>query len=208
MNLVHLLLSLAWTLAKRLEALGYCRIERARSAVSALAGLIMRTALRFGAFAKCHYTVRCFDAGGNLKWVEAFGNLVVDEGLDDILDKYFKGSAYTAAHYIGLKGTGAVAAGDTMAAHAGWSELTPYSNATRPAYTTGAVSGQSIDNSGAVATFTINATATVVGAFLSTDGTKGGTAGTLFGGGDFAASRNVESNDTLEVTITATQAAV
>lgn len=40
--------------------------------------------------------------GGLLKWEAAIENLLVNQGLDDVLDKYFKGSAYTASHFVGL----------------------------------------------------------------------------------------------------------
>lgn len=106
--------------------------------------------------------------------------------------------------FVGLKGTGAAAAGDTMASHAGWAEVTPYSNATRPVLTLGAVAAGSVDNSASVAVFTINATATVAGAFLCDLAVKAGTTGLLYGAGDFAASRSVLSGDTLNVTITLT----
>jgi hypothetical protein len=48
-------------------------------------------------------------------------------GKNDLLDKYFKGSAYTATWFLCLKGTGTAAVGDTLASHAGWAEVTPYS---------------------------------------------------------------------------------
>ena len=81
------------------------------------------------------FIVECRDAEGNLRWADGFPNLVVTTGKNDLLNKYFLGSAYTAAFYVGLKGTGTIAAGDTMASHAGWSEITGYSNATRPTFT-------------------------------------------------------------------------
>ena len=152
------------------------------------------------------YRVECWRAGAFI-WVEEVPNLVVNAGLDDLLDKYFKGSTYSAAHYVGLKGTGIVAAGDTMASHAGWAELTAYDEAARPAYTPGSVSGQSVSNTASAAEFTINATVTVYGAFLTTNDTKGGTTGTLYGAVDFAVPRSVIDDDVLRVTITATTAA-
>lgn len=121
-----------------------------------------------------------------LKWADGFKNRVVNEGLDDLLSKYFKGSAYTAAFYVGLKGTGAVIAADSMASHAGWSELVPYSQGTRPALVLGAVASQSVDNSASKAQYSITSAADIYGAFLSTDSTKSGTSGALYGGGFFA----------------------
>jgi len=83
-----------------------------------------------------YFRVECFDKDGNLKWADTIANLVVNVGLNDALDKYFKGSTYTASHFVGLTtATPTVAAADTMASHAGWTESVVYSNATRPAYT-------------------------------------------------------------------------
>jgi hypothetical protein len=59
-------------------------------------------------------------------------------------------------------------------------------------------------NSASVAAFNINATATVGGAFLISDNTKGGTTGTLFSAADFQSpgDRTVVSGDTLNITYT------
>lgn len=162
------------------------------AALIANGGLVEQaSAPRFG------YRFECFDADGNLKWAEEITNLVTTEGKNDILDKYFKGSAYTAAWYLGLKGTGSAAAGDTLASHSGWSEVTPYSG-NRPAITFGTTSAGS--NTATAVSFSINATATVAGAFIGSVNT--GTSGKLYSAGDFAASRSVVSGDTLNVTPT------
>jgi hypothetical protein len=112
--------------------------------------------------------------------------------------------------YIGLYGAGASntpAAGDTMSSHAGWTEVTPYSNATRVAATfvTATTANPSVvTNSASPATFNINATSTVGGAFLTSGSAKGGTTGTLFSAADFASpgDRSVVSGDILSVTYT------
>ena len=81
------------------------------------------------------YRMECVGADGQVKWVAECPNLVVNVGLQDMNAKYFSGSAYTATWFIGLYGAGASntpAAGDTAASHAGWTEVVPYSNATRP----------------------------------------------------------------------------
>lgn len=156
------------------------------------------------------FTVTCIGADGQVKWEENLMNLVVNVGLKDMNDKYFTGASYTAAWYIGLYGAAASnnpAAGDTASSHAGWTEVTPYSNATRPACTFAAATTADpsvITNSTSPASFSINATATVGGAFLISDNTKGGTTGVLFSASDFAApgDRSVASGDTLAVTYT------
>jgi hypothetical protein len=152
------------------------------------------------------WTVICKDAKGREKWREVNDNLVTNAGLNDILDKYLKGSSYTAAWYVGLKGAGTAVAADTMSSHSTWSEITDYSQSARPTLTLGTVSSQSVDNSASVETFSINGTATVAGAFLNTVSTKSGTTGTMYGVVDFSSSRSVLSGDTLEVTVTLTSA--
>lgn len=147
------------------------------------------------------YVFEAFDKDGRLKWREEVKNLVVTEGRNDVLDKYYKGSAYSAAHYLGLKGAGTIAAADTMASHAGWAEVTDYSQGARQTLSWGTASSGSLAAS--AATFSINATVTVAGGFVTTNSTKGGTTGTLVGATDFAASRSLISGDTLNVTVTA-----
>jgi len=159
---------------------------------------------------KTTYVVRCHDKFGNLKWVDEFENLVVNVGLDDSLDKHLKGSGYTAAWYVGLTdGTPTVAAGDTMASHAGWVEIADYDEAVRQTLTLGAVSGQSVDNVGNEAVFTIDTNDTTVGgAFIASDSTKSGSAGILYGGGAFTAGdKTLDDDDTLTVTVTCTASA-
>lgn len=154
------------------------------------------------------FTVQCFDSEGNLKWSEEKHNLVVNVGLKDMNDKYFSGSSYTAAWYIGLYGAAASndpAAGDTMASHSGWTEVTAYSESTRPQAVFGAATTADpsvISNSSSVAVFSINGTTVVGGAFLTSNNTKGGTTGILFSASDFQSpgDRSVVSGDVLNVT--------
>lgn len=154
------------------------------------------------------FTVQCRDKDGNLKWEAKSPNLVVNVGLKDMNDKYFAGSGYTAAWYIGIYGAAASndpAAGDTMTSHAGWTEVTAYSQATRPAASFGSATTADpsvVSNSGSPAVFSINGSTTVGGAFLTTDNTKGGTTGILFSASDFTSpgDRAVVNGDTLNVT--------
>jgi hypothetical protein len=156
------------------------------------------------------FTVQCRDKDGNLKWEAKSPNLVVNVGLKDMNDKYFSGAAYTAAWFIGVYGAGATnnpAAGDTAASHAGWTEVTAYSEATRPAASFGAATTADpsvISNSGSPAVFSINGTTVVGGAFLISNNTKGGTSGVLFSASDFTSpgDRSVVNGDTLNVTYT------
>jgi len=161
------------------------------------------------------YRVECFASDGTLKWVEERQNLVTNEGLNDVLDKYLKGSSYTAAFYVGLidnASFSAIAAGNVASdisvstATNGWIEFDDYSEGVRQTLTLGTVSSQSVDNSASKAAFSIDATGTVNGAFVVTTSTVGGTTGVLYGAVSFSATRNVENGDTLNVTVTLTQA--
>jgi hypothetical protein len=140
-----------------------------------------------------------FNSDGNPLWVENVPNTVVDAGINDLLDKYFKGSTYTAAWYIGLKNTGTVDPGDTLASHSGWTENTSYTG-NRQALTLGTVSGKSVNNSANKGVFPINGTTTIYGGFICNAQT--GTSGILYFAADFSAPRSLGNGDTLNVTIT------
>jgi hypothetical protein len=174
--------------------------------IKAEGGLIMQHDTNMSLGLKNVWTIECYDSEGNLKWGETKKNLVTTEGLNHVLSSTLDGGTQITAWYVGLKGTGSAAAGDTMASHAGWTEDQNYSQSVRQTLTLGTASAGSIDNSASKATYSINATTTIAGAFITSDSTKGGTSGTLYGVVDFASSRAVISGDTLEVTVTLTAA--
>lgn len=151
------------------------------------------------------YTLTCLDANGNVKWQEVINNTVVTVGKASLLNVYFAASTQITTWYLGLiDGTVAPTYNvtDQMSSHAGWTENTTYSNATRPSATFSATATSSI--SAAAAAFNINGTATIAGAFLVNQNTKGGTTGTLYSAGSFSAgNRSVLNGDTLNVTYTA-----
>jgi hypothetical protein len=156
------------------------------------------------------FTITCVDENNQVKWEETFPNLVVNVGLQDLNTKYFTGSAYTAAWYLGLvTGPGAsntYLAANTMSSHAGWTEFANYSGE-RKAVTFGTATTADpsvISNSASPSVFTISgAGGTVAGAFLTTIETKSTTTGTLFSVGNFTAGdKLVTSGDTLNVTYT------
>ena len=159
-----------------------------------------------------HWDFTCYNSEGNLKWKEEYDNLVVNEGLNDLLQKYFNGSSYTAAWKIGLKATGRVSAGDTQATH-GFTEITAYSTAggatsaaTRPTAVLASASSQSVVTSTA-AVFSVIASASVAGGFLTTGTTVAGNLGVLYGAGDFTAIRTVINGDVINVSLTLTASA-
>jgi len=121
------------------------------------------------------------------------------------LDSTIKTGVSAPTWYIGLTdGTPSAAAGDTMASHAGWTEVTAYDEANRVEFQEGTISSGSVDNSGNTATFTVSANSTTVGgAFLVNNNTKGGSTGDLLAVGAFTAGdKSLDDNDTLDVTLT------
>ncbi len=152
------------------------------------------------------YEVECYDASGKLKWKDHFYNVVVTVGLNKLLSATFKDGLTSPAWYVGLKGTGTMVSGDTMSSHSGWSEITPYSETNRPAFTPGSIASGAVDNTASKAEFNINTSSTVYGCFLADNNTKGGSTGTLYGGGDFGSSRAVVNGDVLRITVTLTMA--
>jgi hypothetical protein len=143
-----------------------------------------------------HFVAR--DKDGNVKWEETIQNLVTTEGGNDILTKYFKGSSYNAAWFCLLKGAGTSAAGDTLASHAGWTEITNYSG-NRPAPTFGTASARSL--AATAVTFTFSGASTVAGAGVCTVAT--GTSGILYNSANFTGGDKTMANgETLDVTVT------
>lgn len=173
------------------------------------------------------YEVECIGADGTLRWRDRIENVWCSEGMEAVLTHALKGSAYTAACYLGLisddnyttpPAKENTAANITTASGTppnGWNEA-PSGIATprgTPSFGTASSSGVNSDlaTSSAVS-FSIGGTDTIKGCFLvikdkasgapsSTVGNTGGailSAG-LFSGGDKA----VAASDTLNVTYTA-----
>ncbi len=131
-------------------------------------------------------------------------NGITDAGINNIFDVHFGAGTQLTTWYIGLidaSGYTAVAAGDTMASHAGWTEFTTYSEATRPAWGVGAAAGKAITNA-TPEDFNITGAATLKGIFSTSNNTKGGSSGTLWATALFASDLAVVATDVLKITYT------
>jgi hypothetical protein len=157
------------------------------------------------------YEIECIDADGRLKWREIIDNVVQTVGKNLALDTFLAGSAYTVTGpYMGLISSvsySAVAAGDTMASHAGWLEAggtnaPTYSGNRKTAVWSAAASGAKALS--AALSFAITSSGTVKGAFLcygsGASATKDNTGGTLWSAGTFSTGdKAVGNGDTLNV---------
>jgi hypothetical protein len=152
------------------------------------------------------------DKDGNVKWTAEAKNLTTNQGRQDMNAKYFLGSSYTAAWFIGLVNntpTPSYAVADTMASHAGWVETTDYSGTDRATATFGtattadpSVISNSVASGGTVASFGITGTVTIDGAFLTATQDNSTNTGVLFSVAAFESpgDRSVVNGDTLNVT--------
>jgi hypothetical protein len=144
------------------------------------------------------------DRLSELVWEIERQNLVVTQGRNEILDKAFAASGFTAAYYMALKSSGTAVAADTAASHASWTEPNIYSQGTRPQVLFGTASGGTISNVNSKAIFTITASYNVPGMAVWNNSTKAGTSGQLINATDFAIARAVVTGDTLRGRVTYT----
>jgi hypothetical protein len=160
-----------------------------------------------------HYTFKCFDKDGNLKWTDTIENTVTTEGKNALLTNALKGAGYTAAVYVGLiSSVGYVSVpvvGDTMASHATWTEAGSTNAPTfaaRVAATFGTASAGSLATSSS-SNFTMTGAGTVKGAFICFNGASAtlmNTAGALYAAGLFSGDKIVVTNDVIQVSYTTT----
>ena len=157
------------------------------------------------------WDIRAWAAGLHRKkllWEEVVFNKIVFEGLEDLLDTYFNGSAQTpqAQWYLGTTQASPVFADtDTMASHPGWTEFTAVSEANRLAWGQGPQSNRQVTNATPV-TYSCNADGqTMGGLFCVNNNTLGGATGTLFNGGAFnGGNRGLNTGETIDITNTVT----
>lgn len=137
-------------------------------------------------------------------------NLVVNEGLNSLLNVYFHAGTQISTWYVGVfEGNYTPVATVTAATiTAAATECTAYDEAARPAFDEAVAASQSITNSASRATFTFNATKTIYGAFLASASAKSSTSGVLFSAARFASAKPVEDNDQLLLTYTFTASSV
>ncbi len=139
------------------------------------------------------------------KWKEIIHNLVVTEGLDDVLDVYFKSGSASATWYL------AIFSSDSTPA-AGWNYATPvcteftnYDESTREEWVEGSISSSSLDNSASPAEFTCTSGSnTIYGAFLVNVSTKGDTGGggVMFSAARFSSARPFNAAEVLKIVVT------
>ena len=143
----------------------------------------------------------------DMSTLQADGNIVVDQGLNHILDSTLSGAAQLSSWYIGIyKNNYTVLSTDSASNIASAASevvaTTDVAETVREIWTDAGASGKAITNSASPASYTANASISVYGAFLISNNTIGGATGTLMAGAKFTAVRNLAATDVLNVTYT------
>jgi hypothetical protein len=114
-------------------------------------------------------------------WGTDFDNGIVDVGIHYALDRLTDvGSPAAVTWYAGLMDNASYTGiddSDTMSSHTGWIENQDYSEGVRQTLAFGAAAARTISDS---VSFSIDASVTIKGLFVTSDNVKGGTTGTLF----------------------------
>jgi hypothetical protein len=182
--------------------------EKVSPAEAASASVLRNGPLAEEANAHGHYTARCYDKDGNLKWEDTIDNIVCTEGKNILLNALY--STYTVVGpYMGLiSSTPTCAAADSIGGtHAGWTEVTNYSG-TRGTPSWTASTSNSLTTSAAT-TFSITGTVVVGGLFLvigsGASSTISNTGGKLWSCGAFTGgNKSCSSGDTIQASYTLT----
>ena len=185
--------------------------ERAQARECNDASVIRGSGIGEATEAHGRYEIECIGADGKHKWRDTIENVVATVGKNLALDTFLAGAAYTVVGpYMGLISSlsyTAVAAGDTMASHAGWLEAggtnaPTYSGNRKTAVWSAATAGSKALS--AALSFAVTSTGTVKGAFLcfgsGASATKDNTGGTLWSAGTFSTGDKAGVNgDTLNI---------
>lgn len=130
------------------------------------------------------------------EWTSRNGTTI--EGKNHLLDVYFGGTTPVTTWYIGLidnAGFSSLAEADTLASHAGWTELTQYTGDRKEwvdAAAASKVKGTTTD-----ASFTFSADKTTYGSFLC--GASTGTSAKLFNTSAFSSPQVIGNGSILDV---------
>lgn len=142
---------------------------------------------------------------GELIAVHDFHNSITDAGINALLGIMFHGVTQITTWYLGLidnAGFSALADGDTMASHGGWTEFVDYDEANRVEWPEDAAATRAITNTTPM-TFTASDDGTLKAVFLvggTGASTKSASTGTLWAHAAFASPVVIQTDDVLELT--------
>lgn len=150
------------------------------------------------------FHIQLVDEAGKIKEDFECPNGIVDVGLNHILETEFNGGTPITTWYTALVDNASFSAfanADTMASHAGWIANEDYTEVAHPEWTAGTAASRSITNAVTV-DFSINATVTLKGIFITSQSAKATATGTLWSTAAFASNVSAVNGDTLKITYT------
>jgi hypothetical protein len=135
-------------------------------------------------------------------------NIIVDQGINYILNAALNAEPQSSSWYVGIfEGNYTPVAGDTAATFpASATECVAYAEAARQEFVKNVSTAKSVSNSASKASFSINATKTIYGCFLSSASAKSSTIGTMLSAVRFSAQKGMTSGDILTVSYTVNMA--
>jgi hypothetical protein len=154
------------------------------------------------------YIAELRGADGVLKDVFEFDNVVVDEGLNNVLNAALRNVSAQTAWYLGLYvGAYTPVATETAATvAANSSEFTGYTGGARPQWRPAVAAAKSVTSAAQPAVFTFSANGSINGAFLVSSSQISGTSGILMSIAAFTAAKAVTAGDQLTLTYVMTAA--
>lgn len=142
---------------------------------------------------KGHFKAECYDAEGNLKWIDEMDNIVVNEGIQAAMDSGLVPTTW----YVGLMGNNTPSATTVLGDLTG-NEITAYTG-NRPTWTK-VRSSQTLSNTASTANFVITSDGQAIyGAFITTANT--GAVGTLLAARQFSGGlKTLDTSDEIRIT--------
>lgn len=137
------------------------------------------------------------------EWIES--NIMVNQGLDYMLDSSLSNGSQFSTFYVGLFNDDYTPISPNTYATPGFTESTDYSGGVRPTWSDGGVAGQCLSNAASKASFTMGGTDDIYGAFLCSyvsPGDKTHAGAKLICSSKFASAKTgIDASDILKVQI-------
>ena len=148
------------------------------------------------------YIAELRDADGVLKEAFEVDNIVVDEGLNNVLNAALRNSGAQTAWYLGLYAGAYTPVATEIAATVAASahEFVGYTGGARPQWRPAAAAAKAVTSAAQPAVFTFNANASINGAFLISSSQLSGTSGVLMSIAAFGSAKAVTAGDQLTLT--------
>lgn len=148
------------------------------------------------------YTFTAIRKDGSIKWVEKVHNLLPDESVAYILGAALNGGAQFSTWYIGITENSYTPLTTNTMTNAvnDAGESVAYAGTSRPTLSPDAISGGVFANTSSPTRIEFTASATIQGGFITSNITRGNTAGLLLSIVALGSAKTMDAGEVLEVT--------